>query len=123
MATLEKRMRSTDVSALRSNPPHPFLVDLDKKNNYWTGPMMQDDHVPFLKRGVEVLHIIPSPFPTAVWHKIEDDGEHLDLDTVEDWARIVTAFVGEWMDLEGHFPDSQQAAGKRNEDSARKTEL
>lgn len=30
---------------------------------------MGDDHVPFLKRGVSVLHIIPEPFP-FVWHRL-----------------------------------------------------
>ena len=62
-----------------------------------------------MARGVEVLHIIPSPFPIAVWHTIDDDGEHLDAKTVEDWAKIVTAFVGEWMDLEGYFSPKAQA--------------
>jgi glutaminyl-peptide cyclotransferase len=75
-------------------------------------------------RGVEILHIIPAPFP-HVWHKMQDDGEHLDMPTVEDWARIVTAFVGEWMDLEGHFPPKTaaeaRAQDKRNDSS--KTEL
>jgi glutaminyl-peptide cyclotransferase len=28
-----------------------------------------DDHVPFLQKGVSVLHIIPEPFP-RVWHKL-----------------------------------------------------
>ena len=56
--------------------------------------------MPFLKRGVNVLHLIPMPFP-KVWHTMEDDGEHLDLGTVRDWARIVGGFVAEWMDLEG----------------------
>lgn len=28
-----------------------------------------DDHVPFLRRGVSILHIIAEPFP-HVWHKI-----------------------------------------------------
>lgn len=108
---------------MRSAPPLPFLVDREKTSDYWAGPMMQDDHVPFLKRGVEVLHIIPSPFP-KVWHRMEDDGEHLDPDSVEDWARILTAFVGEWMDLEGYFPKPQQATnGQKGRDYPRKTEL
>lgn len=64
---------------------------------------IEDDHTPFMQRGVEVLHIIPVPFPD-VWHTINDDAEHLDMPTVEDWAQILTAFVGEWMDLEGYFP-------------------
>ena len=28
-----------------------------------------DDHVPFLARGVSVLHVIPEPFP-FVWHRL-----------------------------------------------------
>ena len=28
-----------------------------------------DDHMPFLERGVNVLHVIPTPFPT-VWHTL-----------------------------------------------------
>lgn len=72
---------------------------------------MEDDHIPFMARGVEVLHIIPSPFP-RVWHTINDDGEHLDLSVVEDWGKMVTAFIGEWMDLEGHFPSSKVAEEK-----------
>jgi glutaminyl-peptide cyclotransferase len=56
-----------------------------------------------MHRGVEILHIIPSPFPN-VWHTPDDDGEHLDLSTVEDWAQIVTGFAAEWMDLEGYMP-------------------
>jgi len=74
--------------------------------------MIEDDHIPFLARGVEVLHLIPSPFP-KVWHKIEDDGEHLDLDVVEDWATLVTAFVAEWMELEGYFPPPSRKMEKR----------
>ena len=64
--------------------------------------MVEDDHVPFMVRGVEVLHLIPIPFP-KVWHEMEDDGEHLDLDTCGDWAVLITAFMAEWMELEGFF--------------------
>ena len=34
----------------------------------WWG-YIGDDHVPFLERGVSILHIIPEPFP-SVWHKL-----------------------------------------------------
>lgn len=40
---------------------------------------------------------------------MNDDGEHLDGNTVQDWAKMVTAFVGEWMDLEGFFPTLKEA--------------
>jgi glutaminyl-peptide cyclotransferase len=71
-----------------------------------------------LQRGVEVLHLIPTPFP-GVWHTMNDDGEHLDMPTVEDWARMIIAFAGEWMDLEGYFPK----ANKEKRASSSKTEL
>lgn len=31
--------------------------------------MIEDDHIPFLRRGVSVLHLIASPFP-RVWHTL-----------------------------------------------------
>lgn len=110
MAALEQRIRSATINIAQSKPPHPFLVDANKTTGPWLGPLMQDDHVPFLKRGVEILHLIPNPFP-VVWHRITDDGEHLDLPTVTDWATIFTAFVGEWMDLDGYFPEPHAANG------------
>lgn len=145
MATLEKRLRSLSLFAsARDNPSkrsaqdrsarqdprkgrNPmFLYDSDKKEGVIAG-MILDDHVPFMARGVEVLHIIPVPFP-GVWHKIEDDGEHLDLDTCADWAVLVTAFIGEWMELDGFFEKPTTAAeGAKNrrspEDGLDKTEL
>ena len=136
MARLEDRLR--DNSLFASSPKHPskkvsssraepkWLGDLDKSNDRWQGGMVGDDHVPFMARGVEVLHMIPSPFPT-VWHKPDDDGEHLDMDTTEDWAVLVTAFAAEWMDLEGYMDDTTQQKrdlpGFPNEKVISKTEL
>jgi glutaminyl-peptide cyclotransferase len=120
MATVESRLR--DMSILRSKPGRQFLSDFNKLPHLF-GNFIQDDHVPFMARGVEILHIIPTPFP-KVWHRMEDDGEHLDLDTTNDWAVIVTAFVGEWMDLEGFFPSaSESQAHVVREEITSKTEL
>jgi len=80
---------------LESSPPTPFLPDVNRTTG-WGG--ISDDHLPFLAKGVEVLHVIPSPFP-AVWHTLDDDGEHLDAETVRDWTKIVTAFALEWLDM------------------------
>lgn len=117
LATIEQRMRS--MSALQSHPNEPFLPEAEKlRANFAPRAVVSDDHLPFMARGVEVLHIIPSPFP-RVWHTIDDDGPHLDGDTVQDWAKMVTAFVGEWMDLEGFFPTRKEAEA-RQEDMRRK---
>nr|POE72726.1 glutaminyl-peptide cyclotransferase [Quercus suber] len=110
MAALEQRMR--DLGAYKTaQSSEAFLSEGGKLDtDRWSGGFVEDDHFPFMQRGVEVLHIIPSPFP-HVWHKMIDDGEHLDLDTVEDWAVLTTAFAAEWMDLEGYF--TAQEAAKR----------
>lgn len=31
---------------------------------------IEDDHIPFLHQGVDILHVISSPFPT-VWHTLK----------------------------------------------------
>ncbi|KAI4250096.1 MAG: hypothetical protein L6R40_000268 [Gallowayella cf. fulva] len=93
-----------------------FLPDFDKTGDRWLGGMIGDDHVPFMERGVEVLHIIPTPFP-RVWHNREDDGAHLDLPTVADWSRLITAFTAEWMELEG-FMNLNQTAPNHSRETA-----
>lgn len=80
--------------------------------------MIGDDHEPFMERGVEILHIIPSPFP-RVWHNRDDDGEHLHLATVVDWTKLITAFVAEWMELDGFLNASHSASNHRESLSAR----
>lgn len=57
LRTLERRL------ALK-----PRYLDLNSVMTY-RGEWMQDDHVPFLQRGVKILHIIPYPFP-KVWHDL-----------------------------------------------------
>ncbi|KAF1947942.1 hypothetical protein EJ02DRAFT_391371 [Clathrospora elynae] len=93
LATIETRLRS--LKLLESTPPQPFLPDV---NATMSVGGISDDHLPFMGGGVEVLHVIPSPFPT-VWHTMEDDGAHLDMGTVRDWGKIVSAFVLEWLDM------------------------
>ncbi|KAL2164212.1 hypothetical protein VTH06DRAFT_3428 [Thermothelomyces fergusii] len=98
MATLEARLRQ--LGLLESKPEKPFLPEGGKMATDFSGGMyVGDDHVPFMQRGAPVLHLIPTPFPD-VWHTLDDDGKHLDVPTVKDWARIVTAFTLEWMDVQ-----------------------
>lgn len=128
MADLEQRLRKNGM--MKSSPNHAskrqpgeakraeptFLPEAEKKEtDPWLGGAIDDDHRPFQQRGVEILHIIPNPFP-GVWHEMTDDGEHLDLDTCEDWAVLTAAFAGEWMELEGFMEDS----GKEREAEGRK---
>ncbi|KJZ78160.1 hypothetical protein HIM_02198 [Hirsutella minnesotensis 3608] len=101
MSAIEKRMRS--LKLLESNPSSPFFPDGDKvSHDMDLRGGVSDDHLPFMHSGVPILHIIPSPFP-QVWHRMEDDGEHLDLATTRDWAKIMTAFTAQWMGLQGYM--------------------
>ena len=122
LAGIEMRLRS--LGLLQSQSNDPFLPESSKESkNFNAAWGVQDDHIPFMARGVEVLHLIPTPFP-RVWHTMADDGEHLDLPTVEDWSRMMTAFVGEWMDLEGYFPSKADAQTKAERKvTTSKTEL
>jgi glutaminyl-peptide cyclotransferase len=136
MAAVEKRLRS--LNQFKSAPNHPskqpkslggkgvparptrellWLHEANKNPNFgsFLGGAIQDDHLPFMARGVEILHMIPNPFPT-VWHTPNDDAEHLDIDTCEDWAKLVTAFAAEWMDLEGFMVGSGQATLEKRDD-------
>lgn len=96
MANIEQRMRQLNL--LESSPRAPFLPDSEKQMSTFGRGFVEDDHIPFMRRGVPILHLIATPFP-AVWHTMNDDGAHLDMPTVRDWARIVTAFALEWLDM------------------------
>ncbi|KAK0722476.1 kinase-like domain-containing protein [Lasiosphaeria miniovina] len=107
MATIEGRMRG--LGLLESKPRAPFLPDGGKlATQFQGGSMIGDDHVPFMYRGAPILHVIPSPFPD-VWHTINDDGPHLDMPSVMDWSKIVTAFTLEWLDMMEVEPEAQSA--------------
>lgn len=119
MATVESRMRA--LGLLESKPKNPFLPEAGKLNEHFGRVYVGDDHQPFMAKGAPVLHMIPTPFP-HVWHKIEDDGEHLDLPTVRDWARIVTAFTVEYLEAAGGEVGAGAGTGKegKGEDTAAK---
>ncbi|EDU49813.1 glutaminyl-peptide cyclotransferase precursor [Pyrenophora tritici-repentis] len=97
-----RKSKMAEAEPEKRRADRPFLIDAYKDDSAFIGGFVQDDHVPFMARGVEILHMIPSPFP-KVWHTPEDDGEHLDLNTVEDWTKLFMAFTAEWMELEGFF--------------------
>lgn len=120
LAKIEERMRA--LGLLESSSPSGagagagakktrFLPEAEKPVSRFGHGYISDDHVPFMRRGVDVLHLIPTPFPWF-WHKMEDDAEHLDGPVMQDWAKLITAFVAEWMDLEGHMPSSPPASAE-----------
>ncbi|XP_028818464.1 glutaminyl-peptide cyclotransferase-like [Denticeps clupeoides] len=75
---------------------HPSEQSYFRKDVY-LGPV-QDDHIPFLHRGVPVLHVIPTPFPTF-WHTLDDTEEHMHRPTVENLTKILAVFLAEYLAL------------------------
>ncbi|KAF8623448.1 hypothetical protein AX15_006235 [Amanita polypyramis BW_CC] len=57
-----------------------------------------DDHIPFLYRGVSILHLIATPFP-RVWHTIEDDASAIHPPTMRRWNILMRVFVSEYLHL------------------------
>ena len=113
VAEVERRMR--DLGLLETQVRHPFLPERNKRATQFASGYIEDDHIPFLQRGVNILHIIPNPFP-KVWHTMDDTAANLDVPTIRDWAKIMAAFVAEWMDLEGSVPKLREESDNSDKD-------
>ncbi|XP_026859741.1 glutaminyl-peptide cyclotransferase isoform X1 [Electrophorus electricus] len=59
---------------------------------------VEDDHTPFLQRGVPVLHIIATPFPSYL-HSVEDTADKVHSDTVENLTKVLVVFLAEYLGL------------------------
>ncbi|MDP2438323.1 MAG: M28 family peptidase [archaeon] len=53
---------------------------------------IQDDHLPFWRENVPILHLISFPFP-KVWHTPQDDVAHLDWDAILHFHKIIRQFA------------------------------
>ncbi|OGM48241.1 glutaminyl cyclase [Aspergillus bombycis] len=105
-AMLEKRLRG--LNQFKSGGVRPWLIDADRDEIGMNRFPIYDDQVPFEERGVDVLHWIDANPDTGefpkVWHTLDDTGENLDLDVMEDWGVLLVAFIVEWLELEGYMP-------------------
>ncbi|OCT67752.1 glutaminyl-peptide cyclotransferase-like protein [Xenopus laevis] len=91
LCTLEKRLHN--LGLLQSHPSeHTYF-----RPDFYYGPV-EDDHIPFLRKGVPVLHVISTPFP-AVWHTHDDTEENLHRPTVINLCHILVTFLSETFDL------------------------
>lgn len=93
---------------------HNALVQTEqqlKRSRAWSGSTRQsifqsrqqnggieDDHIPFLRRGVDILHLIPVPFPN-VWHKNSDDRSALHFPTISNLNKVFRLFVARYLHL------------------------
>lgn len=59
---------------------------------------IEDDHIPFKRRDVPILHLIAYPFPRE-WHKIGDNRNSLDFNRIANLNKILRVFVAEYLHL------------------------
>ena len=95
MRRAEARLRARNINTV-DDAHLPMLISEAPAGNGGPNSGIQDDHIPFLQRGVPIVHLIPVPFP-SVWHTAADDASALDPAVVADWARILSVFVGEYL--------------------------
>ncbi|VDL73392.1 unnamed protein product [Nippostrongylus brasiliensis] len=60
--------------------------------------VVEDDHVPFLKRGIPILHLISVPFP-RVWHTAADNEKALHFPTIYHLTSVVRVFVARYLGI------------------------
>jgi len=59
---------------------------------------IEDDHIPFKRRNVPILHLIAYPFPPQ-WHKIGDNRSSLNFKRISNLNKILRVFVAEYLNL------------------------
>ncbi len=79
-----------------------LLHDNDLSKSYFGDNVgyggIEDDHLPFLRLGVPVLHLISVPFPNE-WHTARDNLDALDHNTIEDLAAVFRVFLASLLNL------------------------
>lgn len=60
---------------------------------------IEDDHIPFLKKDVPILHLIPYPFP-PFWHESGDNRRNVDMKTTENINKILRIFVASYLHID-----------------------
>ncbi|ORE02438.1 glutaminyl-peptide cyclotransferase, isoform CRA_b [Rhizopus microsporus var. microsporus] len=100
LISLENRLKAQSLLNTKSRKGEE-LISFFNPNSMLTfrGESIGDDHVPFLQRGVNVLHLIPYPFP-YVWHTRADTAECIDQSVVENYAALFRAFTAEYLEID-----------------------
>ncbi|EGN95600.1 hypothetical protein SERLA73DRAFT_186705 [Serpula lacrymans var. lacrymans S7.3] len=99
MVSAEQRLAESGAFQMvedgASSLPSFFIPRTGSEFNYG---YIGDDHIPFLHKGVNILHVIAYPFP-SVWHALKDDASALDIPTMGRWNLILRVFLAEYLNL------------------------
>ncbi|XP_062867999.1 glutaminyl-peptide cyclotransferase [Trichomycterus rosablanca] len=91
LVAAEKRLHN--LGLLSSHPDEQIYF----REDLIMGPV-ENDHIPFLQRGVPVLHVIATPFP-SYRHTVEDTADKVHSDTVENLTKVLVVFLAEYLKL------------------------
>jgi glutaminyl-peptide cyclotransferase len=84
LAAIEKSLRASSMLSTASS--------VSFFSQHMARDYVEDDHLPFERLGIPVVHLIPTPFP-AVWHTVRDDESALDNATITDLTLIFYHFL------------------------------
>lgn len=90
MQKVENRL---DGAGLLQSHNNPYF-----KSRGAMGGGIEDDHIPFIQRGIACFHIIATPFPKP-WHKMEDNLAALNKPTIDNLNKMLQVFTAEYLHL------------------------
>ncbi|KAM9354888.1 glutaminyl-peptide cyclotransferase [Pholidichthys leucotaenia] len=102
LQNIEKRLHSMNQQVEHPNSVQYFWPDHSLRP-------IEDDHLPFQSRGVRILHLVPSPFP-SVWHTFHDNEQNLDRSSIYNLNKILQVFVLEYLHARPAIPENPPTA-------------
>ncbi len=81
------------------------LLDIDNNDDSYsifggsTYKSFDDDHRPFMEKGLKIVHIIPETFP-SVWHTVQDTIEHVDMTLMMNYDKLLKTFIVNELELQ-----------------------
>eukprot|EP00834_Sanchytrium_tribonematis_P007750 NODE_755_length_4181_cov_0.632533.p2 type:complete len:332 gc:universal NODE_755_length_4181_cov_0.632533:641-1636(+) len=82
------------------------LLQIDESDDSYqilggsTYKQFDDDHRPFMEKGMKVVHIIPHEFP-KVWHTLDDKIDFVDMNIMRNYEKLTWQFLIKELELEG----------------------
>ncbi|CAK8680437.1 unnamed protein product [Clavelina lepadiformis] len=95
--SIEQRLRDAGWIGT-TNDASGRPMEIFPERHRYQNSAVEDDHIPFLRQGVPIMHLISVPFPN-VWHKLSDDARAVDDERTLVITRILTIFVAEYLGL------------------------
>lgn len=93
LVEIEQRLNAQGL--IETHPPEEKTNYFDSRYSF---SFVEDDHVPFMKKDVPIVHLIPSPFP-QVWHHESDNRENLHHPTISNLNKMLRVFIVEYLHL------------------------